>query len=63
MEQQFPFDLKFDDYGFINCAEQRAAMDGIYAAGCAKHPCDVSSAARDATGAALKAIQCLSRGI
>jgi len=63
VEQQFPFDLKFDDYGFINCAEQRAAMDGIYAAGCAKHPCDVSSAARDATGAALKAIQCLSRGI
>ena len=63
VEQQFPFNLKFDGYGFINCAEQRAAMDGIYAAGCAKHPCDVSSAARDATGAALKAIQCLSRGI
>ena len=36
--------------------------DGIYAVGCAKRPCDVSRSTKDATGAALKAIQCLIGG-
>jgi quinone-modifying oxidoreductase, subunit QmoA len=46
--------VKLDDYGFIN-----GEVEGVYAAGCAKRPCDVSRTTKDATGAALKAIQCL----
>ena len=51
-------DLKFDDHGFVDSGKP---VDGIYAAGCVKHPCDVSRTNKDATGAALKAIQCLVR--
>ncbi len=51
-------DLKYDDYGFVDGGQP---VDGIIAAGCAKRPCDVSRATKDATGAALKAIQCLVR--
>ena len=35
---------------------------GVYAAGCATHPCDVSRTTKESTAAALKAIQCLNRG-
>ena len=37
--------------------EQGRLEEGIYAVGCAKKPQDVSSSLKDATGAALKAIQ------
>lgn len=49
-------ELKIDEWGF-NAAIQE---DGIYVAGCAKKPADVSSSVKDATGMALKAIQDLS---
>lgn len=52
-------DLKVDEYGFVDSS---TPVDGIYAAGCVKRPCDVSRSVKDATGAALKAIQCLTRG-
>ena len=55
---QIPFELKYDEYGFIDGA---AGVDGLYAAGCAKRPCDVSRATKDSTAAALKAVQCLNR--
>lgn len=55
----FPFQLKYDDYGFIDDSTDIA---GVYAAGCAKRPCDVSRTGKDSTAAALKAIQCLNRG-
>jgi quinone-modifying oxidoreductase subunit QmoA len=54
-----PFDLKYDAYGFIDGS---AGIDGVYAAGCAKRPCDVSKAVKDAMAASIKAIQCLDRG-
>jgi len=56
---KIPFELKYDQYGFIDGATD---VEGVYAAGCAKHPCDVSRATKDSTAAALKAIQCLERG-
>jgi quinone-modifying oxidoreductase subunit QmoA len=56
---KIPFELSYDEYGFI---DGTSSVDGIYAAGCAKHPCDVSRTTKDATGAALKAIQCLVKG-
>lgn len=49
-------DLKLDEFGFV---DGNSPVPGVYAAGCIKHPCDVSRAAKEATGAALKAIQCL----
>ena len=54
-----PFDLKYDDYGFIDGS---TGVDGIYAAGCSKRPCDVSKAVKDAMAASIKAIQSLDRG-
>jgi len=43
-----------DEFGFFNA---EAVEEGIFAAGCDKAPLDVSSALKDATGMALKAIQ------
>jgi quinone-modifying oxidoreductase subunit QmoA len=54
-----PFDLRYDDYGFIDGSR---GIDGIFAAGCAKRPCDVSRTTKDSTAAAMRAIQCLVRG-
>lgn len=51
-------ELKMDEYGFI---DESSNGDAIFAAGCAKHPCDVSRATKDSTAAALKAIQCLKK--
>lgn len=56
---KFPFELKYDEYGFIDGSTD---VDGVYPAGCAKRPCDVSRATKDSTAAALKAIQCLING-
>ncbi|NOZ21389.1 MAG: CoB--CoM heterodisulfide reductase iron-sulfur subunit A family protein [Planctomycetes bacterium] len=53
---KIPFDLSYDEYGFIDGSTN---IEGIYAAGCAKRPCDVSRSTKDSTAAALKAIQCL----
>jgi quinone-modifying oxidoreductase subunit QmoA len=55
----FPFDLKYDAYGFV---EGSTGVDGVYAAGCAKRPCDVSKAVKEAMAASIKAIQSLDRG-
>jgi len=46
--------LKRDDYGFLLPEQDQS---GILTAGCAKRPVDVASSVRDATGAALKALQ------
>lgn len=51
-----PFVLKYDAYGFIDGS---AGPEGLYAAGCARGPCDVSRATKDSMAAAMKAIQCL----
>lgn len=50
--EALPVNLARDDFGFIN-----HSMPGLYAAGCAKRPEEVSASVRDATGAALKALQ------
>lgn len=47
-----PVDCKLDEYGFAGDGGA-----GIYAAGCAKRPSEVSGSVRDATGAALRALQ------
>jgi len=48
--------LQYDGYGFlVNDEGER----GIFAAGCARRPSDVSQSVKDGTAAALKAIQCL----
>jgi quinone-modifying oxidoreductase subunit QmoA len=54
-----PFQLEYDSYGFIDGSTD---IPGIYAAGCAGHPCDVSRATKEATAAAMKAILSLKRG-
>jgi quinone-modifying oxidoreductase subunit QmoA len=56
---KIPFELTYDEYGFIDGSTN---VDGVYAAGCARHPCDVSRTTKDSTAAALRAIQCLKRG-
>lgn len=58
-EAKLPIELTYDDYGFIDGTTN---IDGVYAAGCCKRPCDVSRTTKDSTAAALKAIQCLNRG-
>jgi quinone-modifying oxidoreductase subunit QmoA len=49
--------ISYDEYGFA--VEDRDA--GVYVAGVAKRPADVVTSVRDATGAALKAIQTTGR--
>jgi quinone-modifying oxidoreductase subunit QmoA len=56
---KIPIELKYDEYGFI---EGTTGVDGIYAAGCAKHPCDVSRSTKDSTASALRAIQYIKGG-
>lgn len=46
--------LRKDEHGFLTSDQPQA---GLLAAGCAKRPLDVASCVRDATGAALKALQ------
>ena len=46
--------LDRDEHGFL-ASEQ--SLSGMVAAGCAKRPVDVAACVRDATGAALKALQ------
>jgi quinone-modifying oxidoreductase subunit QmoA len=56
VDEKIPFELKYDDYGFIDGSTD---VEGVYAAGCAKRPCDVSRTTKDSVAATLKAIQCL----
>ena len=56
---KIPIELKYDEYGFIDAS---ASPRGVFAAGCAARPCDVSRVTKESTAAALKAIQCLDRG-
>ena len=58
-QTKIPFELKYDEYGFIDGS---TGTEGIYAAGCAKRPCDVSRTTKESSAAALRAIQCLSGG-
>jgi quinone-modifying oxidoreductase subunit QmoA len=55
-DAKIPIDLEFDEYGFVDGA---TSVEGVYAAGCATHPCDVSRATKESTAAALRAIQCV----
>jgi len=58
-ETKFPFELNCDLYGFVDGSE---APDGIYPVGCVRNPCDVSLTTKEATAAALRAIQRVNRG-
>jgi quinone-modifying oxidoreductase subunit QmoA len=59
IDASLPAGPGFDEYGFLQGV---TSLPGVYAAGCAKRPCDVSSSTRDSTAAAIKAIQSLSAG-
>ena len=48
----------FSDSHFI-CFPYETRRTGIYAAGCVRAPMDINSSKEDATGAMLKAIQCI----
>ncbi len=52
-----PAGVKLDALGFAGNGEP-----GLYAAGCVKRPAEVAASIRDATGAALKAMQCVAGG-
>lgn len=47
-----------DEFGFVAPLEGKA---GLYGAGCVRRPEEVSATVQDATGAALKALQCVVR--
>jgi quinone-modifying oxidoreductase, subunit QmoA len=51
-----PLNLNRDEFGFLT-----NGTAGVYGAGCVKRPEEVSASIRDATGAALKALQCAVR--
>ncbi len=53
-----PEEFKLDEFRFLSAAEGNA---GLYGAGCAHRPEEVSATVQDATGAALKALQCVVR--
>ena len=51
-----PLNAVRDEFGFLT-----NGTPGVYAAGCAKRPEEVSATVRDATGVGLKALQCVVR--
>ncbi|MBF0432096.1 MAG: CoB--CoM heterodisulfide reductase iron-sulfur subunit A family protein [Fibrobacteria bacterium] len=53
-----PADIKYDEYGFI---AQNGTPAGMYAAGCASSPGNVTEVVSDGTGIALKAVQSVVR--
>ena len=55
-----PVALRRDEFGFLNVHN---GSGGLYAAGCVRRPGEVSSTVQDATGAALKALQCANRSV
>ncbi|MDR3699364.1 MAG: CoB--CoM heterodisulfide reductase iron-sulfur subunit A family protein [Candidatus Sulfopaludibacter sp.] len=54
-----PAALKPDECGFAG----KNGSPGIYAAGCVCRPAEVSATVQDATGTALKALQCANRSV
>ncbi|AEA47563.1 hydrogenase iron-sulfur subunit [Archaeoglobus veneficus] len=56
-------ELPTNQYGFANsnfiCFPYESQRTGIYAAGCVRQPMDVATAVEDASGAVMKAIQCI----
>ncbi len=55
--EKLPLDIEQDEYGFVLEAEDK----GIFAAGVARHPIEVTRTTKEGTGAALKAIQFISQ--
>lgn len=53
-----PGGFALDEFKFVSDPDGKA---GLYGAGCARRPAEVSASVRDATGAALKALQCVAR--
>jgi quinone-modifying oxidoreductase subunit QmoA len=51
--EKLPLDVATDDYGFVVGGEDK----GIFAAGVARHPIEVTRTVKEGTAAALKAIQ------
>ncbi len=57
-EEKIPAEVNYDPYGFL---PGDSGVPGIFGAGVAKRPNDVSSCVQSGTAAALKAIQSISR--
>jgi quinone-modifying oxidoreductase subunit QmoA len=55
-----PAEFPRDEFGFLNGHD---GSPGLYAAGCVRRPAEVSASVQDATGAALKALQCANRSV
>ena len=55
-----PAGFRRDEFGFLNVPD---VGGGLFAAGCVRRPSEVSSSVQDATGAALKALQCANRSV
>ncbi|SPE28138.1 adenylylsulfate reductase-associated electron transfer protein QmoA [Acidobacteriia bacterium SbA2] len=55
-----PGGFEFDEFKFLSLPDGKA---GLYGAGCARRPGEVSASVQDATGAALKALQCVARSM
>ena len=55
-----PAGFERDEFGFLN---GRAHSPGLFAAGSVRRPADVSASAADATGVAMKALQCAARSV
>lgn len=53
LDVQLPSGVQFDEYGFL---AETDPSSGIFVAGCAKHPVDVSSSVQDSTAAAAKVL-------
>ncbi len=58
-ELNLPAGIEMDEYGFLDGSGEN---NGIFALGCAKHPCDVARTTKESTAAALKAIQSVRGG-
>jgi quinone-modifying oxidoreductase subunit QmoA len=58
IDEKLPFESTYDDLGFLVSDLQKP---GIYPAGCVRKPMDVMTSVKDATAAALKAIQSIVR--
>jgi quinone-modifying oxidoreductase subunit QmoA len=56
--QGLPAGFRLDEFGFVGNESK-----GLYGAGCARRPYDVSTSIRDATGTALRALQCVVEGL
>jgi quinone-modifying oxidoreductase subunit QmoA len=55
---KLPAGFSLDEFKFLSVSDGKAGLCG---AGCARRPEDVSASVQDATGAALKALQCVAR--